>query len=47
MYVINLLVLLRKHEDIVDVVKSSFCINFDQTKVRIYYDSSIIKIEFE
>jgi hypothetical protein len=48
--VINLLKLFGKNKDIVDVTKSSLCINFDQTIVRIYYDSSIdgiISITFE
>jgi len=39
--VINLLKLFGKNKDIVDVTKSNLCINFDQTIVRIYYDSSI------
>ena len=48
--VINLLVLLSKNKNIVDVVRSSLCINFDQTMVRIYFDfsiSGIIPIAFE
>ena len=41
---------LEKNKDIVDVAKSSLCINFDQTMVGIYYYSfidSIVLITFE
>jgi hypothetical protein len=49
-YVINLLALLSENKDIVYVTESSFWINFDQTIVGIYSDSSIsgvIPIAFE
>jgi hypothetical protein len=39
--VINLLALLRENKDIVDVVKSSLCIIFCQTMMKIDSNSSI------
>jgi len=39
--IINLLALFGENKDIVDVVVSSLWINFDQTMMRIYFDSSI------
>jgi len=49
-YVINLLTLLCKNKDIVDVAESSLSINFDQTMMEIYFYSSvssIIPVTFE
>jgi hypothetical protein len=43
--VINLLALLGENKDIVDIVKSSFFINFDQNMIDIYSDSSISGIK--
>jgi hypothetical protein len=48
--VINLLTLLGENKDIVNIADSSLWINFDQTMIGIYSDSSIsdvIPIEFE
>jgi hypothetical protein len=48
--IINLLALLDENKDIIDVAKFSLCINFDQTMMEIYSDSSIggiILITFE
>jgi len=47
---VNLLALLGKNEDNINVIKSSLCINFDQIMMRIYSNSSIsdiILIAFE
>ena len=48
--VINLLTLFGENKDIVNIADSSLWINFDQTMIGIYSDSSIsdvIPIEFE
>ena len=39
--VINLLPLLSENKDIVDIAEFSFWVNFDQTMMGIYSDSSI------
>jgi hypothetical protein len=48
--IIILLSLLYKNKDIVNIIKSNICINFNQTIMKIYFDSSnvgIIPIIFE
>jgi hypothetical protein len=48
--VINLLAIIEKNKDIFNIVKSSLCINYNQTMVEIYSDFSIgdiILLEFE
>jgi len=40
-YVIHLLVVFGKYKNIVDVGKSTSFINFNQTKIRIYPNSTI------
>jgi hypothetical protein len=40
-YVINLLALLGENKNNIDIMKSSICINFNQTMMEIYYDSFI------
>jgi len=48
--VINLLALLGKNKDIIDIAKSSFWVNFDQAVMGIYFDSSasgVILIAFD
>jgi hypothetical protein len=40
-YIINLLALLGENKDIVDFVKSSFRVNFDQTMMGFYFDSFV------
>jgi hypothetical protein len=42
--VINLLALLDKNKDIVDIAESSLYINFDQIMIEIYSDTSVIGI---
>ena len=41
----KLLALLGENKDILDIVKSSFFINFDQNMMEIYSDSSISGIK--
>jgi hypothetical protein len=43
--VLNLSAFLGKNKGIIDVEKSSLCINFDQTIIEIYSDSSISGIK--
>ena len=48
--VINLLAVLGENKDIIDVVESSFWVNFDQAMMGIYSDFSVcgvIPITFE
>jgi hypothetical protein len=40
-YVINLLALLSENKNNIDIMKSSMCINFNQTMVGIYSNSFI------